>query len=284
MAAPREIALSADGLRYAGLEWGNPRGYPILALHGWLDNALSFASLAPLLTDYRMIALDLSGQGLSDHRSPDATYHIWDDIPQLLSIIKQLDLPELVLLGHSRGAAISVLLAATLGTRCSHLVLLDGMLLHLTKDGSPVSQFLQAQKDHEALTGYEPRIFRNDAEFVAARIRLGFSEKSANMLAPRAIRRVSDGFVLNHDPRLNHASAIKLTPVMCSAFYAAVTAPTLALVAEDGLRVRTGLDAALATVAEIAQCTVIPVPGSHHTHMEKGATAIADYMRSFLGA
>ena len=90
MAAPREIALSADGLRYAGLEWGNPGGYPILALHGWLDNALSFASLAPLLTDYRMIALDLSGQGLSDHRSPDATYHIWDDIPQLLSIIKQL--------------------------------------------------------------------------------------------------------------------------------------------------------------------------------------------------
>ena len=31
-------------------------------------------------------------------------------------------------------------------------------------------QFLQAQKDHEALTSYEPRIFRNDAEFVAARI------------------------------------------------------------------------------------------------------------------
>ena len=112
-----------------------------------------------------------------------------------------------------------------IGPRCSHLVLLDGMLPHPTEDESAASQFLQAQKDHEALTGYEPRIFRNDAEFVAARIRLGFSEESAKMLAPRAIRRVSDGFVLNHDPRLNHASAIKLTPVMCSAFYAAVTAP-----------------------------------------------------------
>ena len=284
MAAPREIAVSADGLGYAGLEWGNPEGYPILALHGWLDNALSFAALGPLLTDYRVIALDLSGQGLSDHRSPDATYHIWDDVPQLLSIVTQLDLPELAILGHSRGAAISVLLAATLGPRCSHLVLLDGMLPHPTEDESAATQFLLAQKDHEALAGYAPRVFQNDAEFVAARIRLGFSEESARMLAPRAIRRVPDGFVLNHDPRLNHASAIKLTPAMCSAFYGAVTAPTLALIAENGLRVRAGLDSALATVTEIAQCTVARVPGSHHTHMEEGAAEIADHIRSFLAA
>ena len=282
MMAPRDIAVSADGLRYAGLEWGNPKGYPILALHGWLDNAMSFASLGPLLTDYRVIALDLSGQGLSDHRSPDATYHIWDDVPQLLSIVTQLDLPDLALLGHSRGAAISVLLATALGTRCSHLVLLDGMLPHPTEDESAASQFSQAQKDHEALAGYEPRIFRNDAEFVAARIRLGFSGESARMLAPRAIRRVPDGFVLNHDPRLNHASAIKLTPAMCSAFYGAVATPTLALIAESGLRVRDGLESALATVTEIAQCTVMHVPGSHHTHMEEGAAAIADHVRSFL--
>ncbi len=283
-AASRAIAVSADGLNYAGLEWGNPEGHPIIALHGWLDNALSFASLAPLLCDFRVIALDLSGHGLSDHRSPDATYNIWDDVPQLLSIFERLDLPRLALLGHSRGAAISVLLAAALGSRCSHLVLLDGMLPYPTEDVSAASQFLQAQKDHEALSSYEPRIFRDYAEFVAARVRLGFSEESAQILAPRAIRRVSDGFVLNHDPRLNHNSAIKLTPTMCSAFYDAVTAPTLALIAENGLRVRAGLGAALATVAEIAQCKVIPVPGSHHTHMEEGATAIADHMRSFMDA
>ena len=75
MAAPRGIIYQQTDC--ATLVWsGAIPGYPILALHGWLDNALSFASLAPLLTDYHMIALDLSGQGLSDHRSPDATYHI----------------------------------------------------------------------------------------------------------------------------------------------------------------------------------------------------------------
>ena len=87
MTAGRAFSVTADGLSYAGLEWGDPNGYPIVALHGWLDNALSFSVMAPFLSKYRLIALDLSGQGLSDHRSSDATYHIWDDVPQLLSLI-----------------------------------------------------------------------------------------------------------------------------------------------------------------------------------------------------
>ena len=82
-----------------------------MALHGWLDNALSFSVVAPKLAGYRVIALDLSGQGFSDHRSPDATYHIWDDIPQLLSVADQLGFEKLAVAGHSRGAAIAVLLA-----------------------------------------------------------------------------------------------------------------------------------------------------------------------------
>ena len=84
MSEGRTFSVTADGLTYAGVEWGDPDGYPILALHGWLDNALSFSVIAPFLNKYRLIALDLSGQGLSDHRSLDATYHIWDDVPQLL--------------------------------------------------------------------------------------------------------------------------------------------------------------------------------------------------------
>ena len=71
---------------------------------------------------------------------------------------------------------------------------------------------------------------------------------------------------------------------MCSAFYAAVTAPTLALIAEKGLRVRAGLEEALATVGEISCCTVRQVPGSHHTHMEEGVTLIAEQIGEFLAA
>ena len=279
----RAFSVTADGLTYAGLEWGDPDGYPILALHGWLDNALSFSVIAPFLSEYRLIALDLSGQGLSDHRSADATYHIWDDVPQLLSVVATLGLDQLVVLGHSRGAAIAVLLATALEDRCSQLVMLDGMLPRPMPDESAVEQFLQSQRDHRGLSKHQPRIFDDVEGFVSARVRLGFSESSARLLAPRALRKTEDGWALVHDPRLNHASAVKLSPGMCSTFYAAMAKPALALVAEEGLRVRGGLEASLAAVSEMPNCRVETVPGSHHTHMEEGAQHIAEHIAAFIG-
>ena len=283
MTTPRPLNVRVDGLNYAGLEWGDSEGYPILCLHGWLDNALSFSVMAPYLSRYRLIALDLSGQGLSDHRSPDGTYHIWDDIPQLLAVIESMDLPSLAVLGHSRGAAIAVLLATALQARCSHLILLDGMLPSPVSSESAAEQFLQAQKDRQSLDARPPRLFPDIEAFVSARQRLGFSEQSARILARRALREVQGGWVLTHDPRLNHASAVKLSREMCAAFYEALTINTLALMADEGLRKRGGLSASLEAVKDIADCTVEAVPGSHHTHMEEGASYVADRVAAFVG-
>ena len=282
MTDAKEWAMTADGLRYAGLEWGNPDGYPIIALHGWLDNALSFSVLAPLLDRYRLIAVDLSGQGFSDHRSPDATYHIWDDIPQLLAVIDEMRLDRLAVLGHSRGAAIAVLLAAALEDRCSQLVLLDGMLPRAVADEEAPAQFLQAQRDHQRLAKHRPRVFADVDEFVKARVRLGFSDQSARILAPRALRRGASGLALVHDPRLNHASAVKMSPAMCAAFYAALNTPTLTLMAEQGLRQQGELESAIQALSGIPDCDLRIVPGSHHAHMEEGAEAIAGHIVNFI--
>ena len=203
-------------------------------------------------------------------------------MPQLLSVVATLELDQLTVLGHSRGAAIAVLLATALEDRCSQLVLLDGMLPRPTPDESAVEQFLQSQRDHRGLSKRQPRTFEDVEGFVSARVRLGFSESSARLLAPRALKETEDGWALAHDPRLNHASAVKLSPGMCSAFYSAMTKPTLALVAEEGLRVRGGLEASLAAVSEIANCRVVTVPGSHHTHMEEGAQRIAEHIAAFI--
>lgn len=277
-----EWTMTADGLRYAGLEWGNPDGYPIMALHGWLDNALSFSVLAPMLDRYRLIAVDLSGQGFSDHRSSDSTYHIWDDVPQLLSLIDEMRLDSLAVLGHSRGAAIAILLATALKDRCSQLVLLDGMLPRAVADDKAPEQFLQAQRDHQRLAKHRPRVFADVDEFVEARAKLGFSDQSARILAPRALRRVENGLALVHDPRLNHASAIKMNPAMCVAFYAALNTPTLTLMAEQGLRQKGELESAMQALSAIPECDLRTVPGSHHTHMEEGAEAIAGHIASFI--
>ena len=284
--AGREVSVQIDGLTYVGLEWGKRDAPLMLALHGWLDNALSFSVLAPQLTGWRVVALDLSGQGYSDHRSQDATYHIWDDIPQLVGIVEQLGGGPVGILGHSRGAAIAVLLAAALGSQCSHLVLLDGVLPSPIAAASVPEQFVRAQQDKRDPGKYRSRTFSGVEEFVAARRKLGFSEESARLLAPRALRVGSnaDTMELTHDPRLNHASAIKLTEGMCRALYASVQAKTLVLIAEEGLFVRAGAEAARRALDAVRDCEVKQIPGSHHTHMENGSPMMAGHINRFCGS
>jgi len=56
----------------------------------------------------------------------------------------------------------------------------------------------------------------------------------------------------------------------------------LVLVAEEGLRLRAGLDGSLQAISHLSDCSVQRVPGKHHTHMEEGAEIIATKVVSFL--
>ena len=83
---PREQRFALPGLTLAAEIWGAPGERPVLASHGWLDNAGSFELLAPLLPDCEIVALDLAGHGLSDSRSADSSYNIWQDVGDLLDV------------------------------------------------------------------------------------------------------------------------------------------------------------------------------------------------------
>ncbi len=85
----------------------------LVFLHGYLDNANSFASIIPFLEQYQCIAIDMAGHGHSQHRSVDAHYHLVDyayDLHQLIAILK---LQNVILIGHSLGAIVCSLYAAT---------------------------------------------------------------------------------------------------------------------------------------------------------------------------
>lgn len=123
-----EIRLSLGHIELAAHLFGPEDGLPVIALHGWLDNANSFARLAPQLKGLRLVALDLAGHGYSEHRPLGAGYALADYAHDVLRVAEQLGWPRFALLGHSLGAIISVQLAGALPDRVSHLALIDGVI------------------------------------------------------------------------------------------------------------------------------------------------------------
>jgi pimeloyl-ACP methyl ester carboxylesterase len=113
--------FDVGGVELCAKRWGDPSGRPVMALHGWIDNAASFDFLAPHLSDCDLVCLDCAGHGKSGRRNYLGAYNVWQDVGELFAVADQLGWSTFSLIGHSRGAMISMLAAGTFPSRISHL-------------------------------------------------------------------------------------------------------------------------------------------------------------------
>ena len=280
-----QLSWIVDGRSVAGQAFGPPEGRRVLALHGWLDNSDSFKLLARYLPNVRLVALDLPGHGLSDHRSGDAGYQIWDDLPQIMGVLDQLGWEQCVLLGHSRGAMISTLLAATMPERVSALITLDGLIPYPFEDEKLISQLRNYLLERKKLSDKPRRVFKSKEDFVMRRARLGEPENIAAQLADRNLCQTEKGYEWCGDHRLSGASAVKFNKGQCEAMLKALTMPVLNIWAGDDSKLKKFMDMAKQLGSEhIADLTSIEIAGHHHMHMEDGAAKeIAQAVERFLG-
>jgi pimeloyl-ACP methyl ester carboxylesterase len=280
---PKEREFELPGLRLAAQEWGAENELPAIAAHGWLDNAGSFDLLAPLLPGWRIVAVDLAGHGRSDFRSLDASYNIWQDVGDLIDIAEQLSWHRFTLLGHSRGAAISMLLAAAFPERVERLVLLEGGIPLTAAAEEAPENLARALNDRRNLSRKTGRVFADRETAIAERSR-GFSKVSreaAAVLARRSLREVDGGFQWHADQRLKGRSELRLTPEQTAAFIERVTAPVLLFIAEQSPLVASPMHAAL--ISGFKDVEVVRLPGGHHFHLEGGQAEIATRIRRFCG-
>ena len=271
-----------NGLKLAGLSWGDPSKRPLLALHGWLDNAASFSQLAPLLTDFYVVAVDLTGHGQSACRSADASYQIWDDLPEILGVLGALGWNTFDLMGHSRGAIIATLLASVYPERVRHLVLLDAVTPQPVQEAAFPLQMRKALQDKPRLLIRANRVFGCLEEAVASRARNGLSETAARLLVERNLHACSGGMTWTTDPRLHGASAVKLTEAQIRAVLEALNMPTLLMRAGD--TADQASEYIESVQRSIDNLVVHTIKGGHHFHMESGAGEVAQHMEYFLSA
>jgi pimeloyl-ACP methyl ester carboxylesterase len=275
------LGTGKNASRYALKRWGEEGGLPVLALHGWLDNAASFDVLAPLLPNCDLVALDMAGHGKSDYRSGRGAYTLWEDVIDIPGIADKLGWQRFVLLGHSRGAMVATLYASATGTeRVQALVALDALLPVPVAVENTAGQLRKSIRDSERGVQQGNKVYADREKAMAARSRAaGILEESAALLASRGLKSEGDGYRWNHDPRLLYSTPLKLSAEQNDALLKANTVPSLALMAEDGFMKKLGFIEALQGYPSLEVKTL---PGGHHFHMEGGADRVAEEIQSFL--
>ncbi|XP_050428897.1 probable serine hydrolase isoform X2 [Adelges cooleyi] len=113
---------------YVSAKWWGPRDkQPIIAIHGWQDNAGTFDPLIELLPkELSILCIDLPGHGRSSHIPPGIPYYLfWDGLTILRRIVRHYNWRNISIMGHSLGAAIGFLYAASYPDDTEMLISID---------------------------------------------------------------------------------------------------------------------------------------------------------------
>lgn len=241
----------------------------IIALHGWLDNGATFHNIAPALA-HECLAIDLPGHGASQHLPPSADYAIW----QSLSLLHRFILAHnhsspssrVILLGHSMGAAISMMYAAAFEEHVHALINIDGAGPLSGAPDHSLSQ-LRSALEADVTTSRPARVFADVDQAIRAR-QAANPYVSAHAIAPvvkHNLKEHADGWVWRTDPRLRKPSKVKLPEAYVQNILAGIRAPTLMLQARDSL---VPDDLWQMRLSYIPHAQHIRLEGHHHLHLE----------------
>ncbi len=268
--APIELTLPATGARLAGLRSGPAAPAPgtprVLALHGWLDNALSWRPALDGLGAFEVVCIDFPGHGASPPRSPAARYHFDDYVFDVLGALDALGWDDAHLLGHSLGGAVASVTAAACPERVRTLNVVEG-LGPLT---APADRTAQNWRKAVRTARERPRRVHPDrASAVDARVRNSdLPRAAAERLAERGLDEVDGGWRWRHDQRLTWPSTQRYTEAQVLDLLAAIEASTLCVLATprsrllpDGLMERRS--------AAVRTLRLVEFEGGHHVHMQQ---------------
>ncbi|MCP4900249.1 MAG: alpha/beta hydrolase [bacterium] len=277
---PRERIIKLPALSLSALEWKLGQ-HPILALHGWLDNAATFTRLAPRLNGMHVIALDLPGHGTSDWLPAGTFYHFIDAVSYVVEVVDALGWDRFSLMGHSMGSGIATLVAGTVPDRVNRLVLIEGIGPLVSEPGSDAQRLTRSLMSEHGIRSSKPRSFSDLTAATAARCRgTELDPQSAHSLVSRGTRNEGSGVVFCHDPGLKVASRLRMTESQVSSFLQTIQSPVMAVRANDGWPFPEEI--LQSRCEQIANLERIDVPGGHHVHLTH-PERISDSINRFLG-
>lgn len=278
---PKELELTLPHLTLAALAWGDPVSPPLLALHGWLDNAASFATLAPRLAKhFYVVAVDLPGHGRSQHRPAGTWYHYLDYGDEVQAAAAALGWKRFTLLGHSLGGAVACVFAAVYPAQVERLILIESLGPLTAAPEQALDHLRRGFGQREVFHNKSLRVFATVKEAVEARVAAtGLSAEAARLVVERGVRYVDRGWSWSSDPRLTVASPLRFVEAQIQTMLSGIEAPSLVVFGETETSYlpRALMDARAACMRDLR---VLRLPGQHHLHLEDPAP-VAQAMLEF---
>ena len=210
---PERDTVTVAGCHINLLVWGENRRPGLVLVHGGAAHAHWWSAIAPLIGDYRVVALDLSGHGDSGRR-PDYRVGRWTE--EVLAAADHVSMAgPPVLVGHSMGGFVAAATAVRGGPSVAGLIVLDSPMVQEDAE-------VEAARVGQAFGAPRPYA---DLETAVSRFRTvprheKYDPHIIDFVARHSLRETDQGWVWKFDPRLfkaisRSAAADQLPHIQC---------------------------------------------------------------------
>ncbi len=244
-ALPERLVIDILGLEINALLWGDQSKPPILLVHGTKDHARSWDwTIARLIKEYCLIAVDLRGHGDSGH-VPGGGYDHHDMVADMAAVMAQLEEKRSLtgpfhLIGHSLGGNIVLHLAAAYPDKTRSVIAMEGLgvsqaMYDRFRAAAP-GEHLRKWIDRKlAKHNRKERRFANPQEAVARlqAVHKNLKPEQARHLALHGIRQYRDGWGWKHDPLLGFHLPTMTKPEDYLYQFSGIKCPILLMRGED---------------------------------------------------
>jgi len=267
--APVEVgATTVDGASIAYRAWGDAGREGIILVHGGAAHARWWDHIAPLLVEggRRVVALDLSGHGDSDHREAYG-FDVW--AREIFAAGEEAGIAgRPVVIGHSMGGAATLWAATLFPSLLTGAIVVDSPLREVTpeeqaaREGRAFGPTRVHPTYEQALARFRPMPEQPVVDYIGAHV------------AECSLRRVEGGWTWKFDPHIFRSGL--LAPSQLSAIDR-----SLALIrGERGILTRQMCDELSERLGRRVPMTEIPDAG-HHIMLDQ-PLALVSAVRAIL--
>ncbi|CAK1556052.1 unnamed protein product [Leptosia nina] len=129
----KNVTIQAQWGKIAALTWGNSSNPPVLLCPGKMVPCSSFRPLVHLLPNcFFYVAMDLPGNGLSDHLPPGVRFTVFDMVPAVVKVVEHFKWEKIMFIGHSLGTVVGTYYNMAYPGKVTRFVQLDPIPLYHT--------------------------------------------------------------------------------------------------------------------------------------------------------
>ncbi|KAM9985927.1 hypothetical protein ACTFIZ_002235 [Dictyostelium cf. discoideum] len=280
------------GIDIAAKAWGpKESSQRMLALHGWLDNANTFDFIAPILAEkgIRIIAIDFIGHGLSPHKPSWCNLYYTDYITQVLDVAEALQWKTFSIMGHSMGAGIASIVAASMPHLVERIICLDFIGI-LSKEQDQIKAIQFAMQTRTTINNRKPHLY-NNKQAIFDKLKANnpwIKDEAGQRLLDRSIESVispttgEQCYKLRHDPRLVGPSIFIMREAEVLLMLDEIQCPVLLIwgtTSSQQFQIKKNWTQIMeGRMSHIKNLKQLVVPGSHHFHMENTSAFSQDIL------